>query len=140
MAAVTFRQRLENIDYSPRSLSTYLVFVPGLSHLIQKVQLAKTLPLPPININFDPVQHEKSTRLANICKWSLRGSMTQSLICTIAFAIFQSPIFALLGLLALFEMFDTMGIAFKNTVTEYQFDEEGVYTGGMTLRSPFNVF
>ena len=38
------RQSLENIDYAWTKPQTYLVLVPGLSLIIQKIQLANTLP------------------------------------------------------------------------------------------------
>lgn len=140
MAVQNIRQKLESIDYSVKNLSTYLVFVPGLSLLIQKVQTAKTLPLPAVtSFNFDPLQQEKSTRFAAICKWSLRGSMTQAIVCMVAFSVFQMPIFGLLALVAGYEMIDTIRLAIQNTVTKYELNENGSLKG-MTLSTPLSVF
>lgn len=45
MSLSSIKQKLENIDYAWTKPQTYLVLVPGLSLVIQKIQLANTLPL-----------------------------------------------------------------------------------------------
>lgn len=128
----TIRQGLENIDYAWTEPKTYLVFVPGLSLLIQKIQLANTLPLIQSVTQENVIQADlESRKFANICKWHLRGSMIQiivgSILITSAIAIqmFTIPLFSLLTILATYEMVDTFVKGFKNSVTFYEFYPNG---------------
>lgn len=114
------RQNLENIDYAWTKPQTYLVLVPGLSLIIQKIQLANTLPL------IDNVTEQaKSRKFANICKWHLRGSMIQITASIIAIKVFAVPLFSLLAILATYELVDTLMKSLRNSITLYEFYPNG---------------
>jgi hypothetical protein len=134
------RQSLENIDYAWAKSQTYLVFVPGLSLIIQKIQLANTLPL----INNVTQQNmtqadEKLRKFANICKWHLRGSMTQIAASVIAIKVFAIPLFSLLAILATYELVDTLVKSLRNSITLYEFHQNGIIKS-VTSTSACNIF
>jgi hypothetical protein len=67
-------QNLEKIDYAWTKPQTYLVLVPGLSLIVQKIQLASALPLTnPVTQENVEQANAKSMKFAKICKWHLRG-------------------------------------------------------------------
>lgn len=122
------KQKLESVDYVWTKPQTYLVFIPGISLVIQKIQLANTLPL--INNNLTTLQNvaqadAKSRKFANICKWHLRGSMVQILASVIAIKFFAVPIFLLLAILATYELADTLIKSLKNSITFYELYPNG---------------
>ena len=134
------RQGLESIDYAWVKPQTYLVLVPGLSLIIQKVQLANTLPL----INNVTQQNvaqvdAKSRKFANICKWHLRGSMIQIAASVIAIKVFAVPLFSLLAILASYELVDTLIKSLRNSIKLYEFHPNGNIKS-MTSTSACNIF
>ena len=148
------RTQLENISYEWKKPQTYLVLVPGLSLIIQKIQLSSTLPLinkftqqkandtlPLIHKvtqqNADE-ENSNSRKFANICKWHLRGSMIQIVVSIIAIKVLASPIFALITLLAAYEMADTLIKSLKHHVTYYKFYPNGNLQ--VTTESACNIF
>ena len=139
------RQSLENIDYSWTKPQTYLVFVPGLSLLIQKIQLASTLPLiDDANVTPQNMQEAaaKSRKFTDICKWHLRGSMIQMIAAVIATKVFVArlfPLIAIFAALAAFEMVDTISQGIKNKPTLYEFHPNGAIKS-KTNASPINIF
>ena len=130
------RQSIESIDYAWTKPQTYLVFVPGLSLLIQKIQFANILPLTkyvqllplPNNAEFPqptPDEDAKTRHFINICKWHLRGSLVQIAASTIAIKTLALPIFSLLAIVAGFEMVDTFIKIVRNPATVYEFHPNG---------------
>lgn len=129
--------------------ATYLVFVPGLSLLIQKIQMKAVLPLPPFpKLNEAATFIEGSKRLdlasrkfINICKWHLRGSFVQAFILlslankTKKIAL---PILAI-GISIFYELLDTTHKALKNKPAIYEFSTAGNIKN-MFLVSAFNIF
>jgi hypothetical protein len=134
------RQNLENIDYAWTKPQTYLVLVPGLSLIVQKIQLANTLPL----INNITQQNiaqadAKSRKFANICKWHLRGSMIQITASIIAIKVFAVPLFSLVAILATYELVDTLIKSLRNSITLYEFHPNGIIKS-MTSTRACNIF
>lgn len=135
---------LENIDYASTKPQTYLVLVPGLSLIIQKIQLANTLPLPVIGNEMlmqpQATQLDASSRkFANICKWHLRGSMIQIVASVIAVKAFAAPLFSLLAILATYELVDTLIKSLRNSITLYEFYPNG-NVKSMTIKAACNIF
>jgi hypothetical protein len=113
-------------EYAWNEPHTYLLLVPGVSLVLQKMQFSEALPL-----TFNKMQHQyplttnnESRKFANICKWHLRGSMTQLIICIIAVKAFSLPLFSLLAILATYEMVDTLYKGLANRITLYEFNED----------------
>lgn len=109
-------QFLGNIDYDWKKPQTYLVMVPALSFLIEKIQLAKVLPLPADN-------DQKNRQFAKICAWHLRGSLVQLTACIVAKQVFHvsSPILSAIYLVSSAEALYTALKALTNrcTINEY---------------------
>ena len=134
------RQSLESIDYAWFKPQTYLVLVPGLSLIIQKVQLANTLPLINNVTQQNVAQADaKSRKFGNICKWHLRGSMIQIAASVIAIKVFAVPLFSLLAILATYELVDTLIKSLRNSITLYEFHPNGTIKS-MTSTSACNIF
>lgn len=139
-------QYLQNIDYSWTKPKTYLVIVPGISLIIQKIQLANILPLISEILEKHPTMQQSSIQVdgvsrkfANICKWHLRGSMIQIMVCLIAMKIFAAPMFLSLGILAGYEMVDTLIKSLRNTVIFYEFYPNG-NVKNITYSNAYNIF
>lgn len=119
-------QAIQNIDYSWAKPETYVVLIPGLSLIVQKIQLATTLPLnnnPSINtVRQADAQARKFT---NICKWHLRGSMTQLVAAMIAIKFISKPVFLLLSLVATYELLDTLWKSLDNKPIHFEFYPDG---------------
>lgn len=143
MVLSNITQSLKNIDYDWTKPQTYFVFIPGLSLLVQKIQLASVLPL--INDVITPenaVQlNAESRKFANICKWHLRGSMTQLLIAAIASKVLlAAPFFSLFFLsLTIYEMLDTLITSLRNRINLVEFYPNGNIQR-VTFTSACNVF
>jgi len=96
MSLSAIGQRLEDIDYSPNKPSTYLVFVPVLSLLIQKIQLDRIQAFPHVvSITQQNVHNANANtkHYTNICKWHLTGSTTQMLALALAVSLFANSWF-----------------------------------------------
>lgn len=140
MNFLNIKQNLENIDYAWTQPKTYLILVPGLSLIIQKIQLASTLPLINNVTQQNMAQADaKSRKFANICKWHLRGSMIQIAASIIAIKIFSVPLFSLLAILATCELADTLIKSLNNSITLYEFLPNGNIKS-MTCTSACNIF
>jgi len=128
MSFSIIKQSLERIDYAWFKPQIYLVLVPGLSLIIQKVQLANTLPLliteATTQSNVAQV-YAKSRQFANICKWHLAGSLVQIAVSIIAIVAFATPLFLLLGILATCELAYTLINSIRNRVILYEFHPNG---------------
>jgi hypothetical protein len=138
----SIKQNLANIDYAWNKLETYVVFIPGLSLVVQKIQLAAVLPW----INGEVINPQnadqanlKSRKFLNICKWHLRGSMVQIMVSLIAIKLFALPTFSWVSLLATYEMVDTLAKGIINRVTLYEFYPSGKLKK-MTSVSACNIF
>ncbi len=139
MNLLNIRQDLAAIDYDGTKLQTYLVFVPGLSLIIQKIQMANTLPLNNNLTTQNAAQIDaQSRKFANICKWHLRGAMIQMIATVIAVKVFAAPIFLVLTLLAMYELADTY-IKSQKSVTFFDFYPNGNIRS-MEIRSACNIF
>ena len=126
MSFSIIKQSLERIDYAWFKPQTYLVLVPGLSLIIQKVQLANTLPLITDVNQSNVVQADaKSRQFVNICKWHWAGSMIQIAVSIIAIQAFATPLFLLLAILATCELAYTLINSLRNRVTLYEFHPNG---------------
>ena len=123
------KQKLANIDYSWTKPKTYVVFVPGLSLIIQKIQFAKVLPLIVLDSMKDSEKARaadfKSRKFATICKWHLLGSITQSIACIIVVNVFALPLFSLLGLIPSYELVNTLSKTLLNKATICEFYDNG---------------
>lgn len=135
-------QSLRNIDYDWTKPQTYFVFIPGLSLLVQKIQLASALPL-----SNDPITPENAVRLdaesrkfANICKWHLRGSMTQLAIAAIVAKTLLTVPFSLFFVsLTAYEMLDTLITSLRNRIQLFEFYPNGNIKS-ITFISACNIF
>lgn len=140
LAFSNIRQNLENIDYSWNKPQTYLVFVPGLSLIIQKIQFSKVLPLiddvTPSNIQ---EAASKSKKFTEICKWHLRGSLIQLTVALIAIHIFAIPFFSLIVIFAGCELIDTIFHCLKNNPILYEFHANGAVKKKISV-SALNIF
>lgn len=134
------RQQLADIDYAWTKPQTYLVFIPGLSLMIQKIQFANTLPLITNVTQHNVVQADaKSRKFANICKWHLRGSLIQIIATILAVKTFAVPLFSTLAIIATYELIDTFIRSLKNSVTFYEFFPNGSIKNQATF-SACNIF
>lgn len=136
MTIPNIRQNLENIDYDRKNPKTYLVFVPGLSLVIQKIQMAKVLPLPEFQANNKC--EFKHNKFFDICKWHLRGSAVQCAALSIAIKTLALPIFSYITLVSLFELGDTAIKALKNDATFTELQPNG--SKKQIHRSALNLF
>jgi hypothetical protein len=122
------RQSLQDIDYSWDKPKTYLVFIPGLSLLIQKIQLANTLPLTN-TLNVTVQNHlqvnEQSRRFMNICKWHFRGSVIQIIVSVIARKFFDSSFLSIITVVASYELGNIVFENYKNSVSFHEYDQNG---------------
>ncbi len=114
---------IQDIDYKWTNPKTYVVLVPVLSLIVQKVQLSNLLPLPKSD---DQKKLDAASRkFCDVCKWHLRGSMVQTLAAIIAIKFYGKNAFAWLGALAAYEMADTAWKGLKNPGTIYEFYPNG---------------
>lgn len=133
----SIRQSLENIDYKWNNPKTYLVLVPGISLLIQKIQLSKILPLNPADQILKPL---KSLKFVDICKCHLRGSLIQMMASVIAVKVFALPLFSIIGIVATYELINTAILGLKNPVTIYDFHKDNCTVKRSTIINPCNIF
>ena len=99
MTLASIRQSIENIDYAWNKPQTYLVLVPVLSLLIQKVQIAALklfIPRP-------QTPHDATTQLAKLDKfkkitvWHIAGSCVQFTASIIATNVFATHWFLIIS-------------------------------------------
>lgn len=112
--------RLSAVTYEGDQLDTYLVFIPGVSLLLQKIQMANLLPLPQ-NVSQGNIQevNEQNRKFSLLCKWHLRGSLTQLVVSAAAIKIFAANFFLLFAAAAFYELMDTSYHALQNAVHFY---------------------
>ncbi len=129
------QQSINNIDYAWNKPQSYLALIPGISLLIQKIQLAKILPLinnmhPP---KIDDSSQEKGIskdegivrKYSNLSKWHVRGSLI-SLIASIAL-INIYPLVTFIGAgLSLFQMINILRANCSHSVVQHN-DVHGNY-------------
>ena len=132
------KQAIEkNIDYSWTKPQTYLVLVPVISLIIQKVKFAKEFNL--INSDNNKEKSIVSKDFANICKWHLRGSMMQMIVAIVALVFSAvNPIFALIAIISAYEALSTVYNGFGNQVTLHTVHPDGSYS--LDTRSPISIF
>jgi hypothetical protein len=135
------RQNLENIDYAWNKPQTYFVFVPVLSLIIQRIQLAATLPLIDNSTPQNVAEADaKSRKFVNICKWHLRGSMLQLIFSIVALKFFSVHLFSFfVAASATCELLTIAVKSLKNRVTVYEFYSDG-NVKSMTNVMSFNIF
>lgn len=131
------------MDYAWNKPETYLVLVPGVSLLIQKIQFANLLPLPSLT-KITPQKaseaNEKSMKFVKICKWHLRGSMAQILASVMAVHLFAAPIFAAITLtLASLGVLYTVSKAGKQTAVVCEFFPNGKVKN-ISMESALRIF
>jgi len=143
------KESLKEIDYSPNKPLSYLVFVPGLSLLIQKVQFTRIRPFldsldrldRPTNAEAADTYNLHSRQYANICTWHLRGSIAQVAISALAVSLFANSWFLLPAALAGYELVDTFYRTCQNRAPIYTFNQEGdVSHRKVTFLSIRNIF
>jgi hypothetical protein len=134
MILSVIKQNLKNIDYAWDNPQTYLVFVPGLSLAIQKIQIATVLPLKTENLFKSLQKHwkpeckenltllmqennERSKKFAAICKWHLTGSLVQMLVSAVAVKFFAAPLLSIFLMISAYELGDTFVKALTNQMT-----------------------
>jgi hypothetical protein len=135
----SIRKKIENIDYGWTKPQTYLILVPGLSILIQKIQIASTLPLPP-SAETSPEAIAKSRKFADICKWHLRGSLAQMVVLAITVNCLAIPFLSLLMLLPIYELVDITLKSLKNRVTITDLDPTTGRPKNMYNATAFTIF
>jgi hypothetical protein len=134
------KQDLASIDYSWKKPQTYLVFVPGLSIVIQKIQFANVLPLiQDMTSENLPEAAAKAERFLDICTWHGRGSLVQLTASILAVNFLSSSIFLLIALLPLYELANTFFKAFTNPVTLFEFHQNGTVKS-MTKQTALSIF
>jgi hypothetical protein len=136
---MSFTARVTNMDYAWNSPSTYAVFVPVLSLLIQKVQMARISSLPDCQQKItseEPRSHRATA--ANIFKWHFRGSMLQGAASAAALLIYTHPVFLATSILALYELCST-GYKALNTTVYREYDRHGNVLRE-AAQTPFNIF
>lgn len=121
----SIRQSIESINYSWTNPLTSLVLIPGVSLLINRVQLAKVVPM--LMTAKHSIQEEAaaSNKFLNICKWHFRGSAIQTVVCFVAFKIFANQLLLLLSVFALMEFAGTAATALKHRITLVELDAQG---------------
>lgn len=140
----SIREKLENIDYGWSKPQSYLIFVPGLSLLIQKVQLAQILPLR----EEDDVTAENhfqvdlnTKKFVEIHKWHLRGSAIQLMASIMAIQACSLPIFSLIALLSMGQFVYTSILGLMTRINSYTFHPNGnIATIVSENLSAFNMF
>lgn len=121
-------QSIQSIDYDWKKPQTYLVFIPGLSLLIQKVQMAHILPLSNEEVTGENAArlNAQTKRFVQICKWHYGGSMTQLIIAIIASKILlASPFAPFFVLLTTYEFLDTWIKGLRNGIHVTEFYPDG---------------
>ena len=114
----TILKSLENADYKWNNLSTYAVFVPGLSYKLKTIEFQR----------FNHIIYElqapdwqkeraKTVRVINISRWFLLGSLGQISLAYLALALYPSIIFRLFGLIAVADLFYTLFKCFTINIT-----------------------
>lgn len=109
----SIRQSIEAIDYSWTNPQTCMVLIPGLSLLIQKVQMAKAIPMLHNAMQSGHGKVPAVNKFLNICIWHLKGSAVQAAICSVAYQIFKNKLLLLFSLAALLELADTVVRAYQ---------------------------
>jgi len=131
------RDNVKNMDYSWKTMSTYIVLVPGLSLIVQKIQMANLLPL---SQKLDKRADDKQCRkFANVCKWHLRGSMVQMVAVIAAVKVLATPIFLLIACAAAYECADILIKSLHNKIRLYEFHANGSLKR-MEFCSACNIF
>lgn len=122
----SFTQIAENIDYSWKKPSTYLVMVPALAIAIQKIQLAKVLPLIEDFQKQPREADEKSRKFVKICAWHWAGALTQLGVCLLVIkTVHPFFLYYFLGLLAVAQLGYTLMSSLSNRVTLIEFHANG---------------
>lgn len=121
-------QSIQSMDYDWKKPQTYLVFVPGISLLIQKVQMAHILPLSNEEVTGENAArlNTQTKRFVQICKWHYGGSMTQLIIAIIASKILlASPLVLFFVSLTAYELLDTWIKGLRSPVQVTEFYPDG---------------
>ena len=146
MDFASIKQKINTIDYSWNQPSTYAVFVPGLSLLVQKIKFNDLLPLQhqskilgSKDINDKKLGDIESRKFINICKWHLRGSMFQVVASLALLNMYRKNNYLLVpAILATYEMMDTLLKGLNNRVTVCEFKPNGAIK--YDSRSATNIF
>jgi hypothetical protein len=109
-----------SMTYNWSNPTTYLVFVPIVSLIVQKFQL---IPVSPHGHCTPVIADQKARTFLKVCKWHLRGSLVQTLFfIATAIKINRLPFpLLVLGLFSTFEHLNTAYIAINNPVVIYKF-------------------
>lgn len=126
-----------NIEYSLTSPKSYLAFIPGISLIVQKVQLNQMLPIinkmkPPIidDRNNDKIitKEESIVRnYSNLSKWHVRGSIIDIII-SIALKIILGWNFIpmVISYISIYQIYNIMKANNSHTVIQHN-DLKGNY-------------
>ncbi len=99
------KRSFESMDYAQwASPATLIVFVPGLSSVAQKIQMAHLLPLPPVTLENRQQVFDQALKVPRIIMWHLFGSVVQGIAWTIAMKITALPLFSIMSVLAVCEL------------------------------------
>jgi hypothetical protein len=140
------KQKIENIEYSWKNPQMLLVLIPGVSLVIQKIQLTNVLPLMNNPTQQNVAQANVQTRkFLNVCKWHLGGAIIQAIVTATALAsistinTFAILLLSSLTLLAVSQMIYTIIKDIKNPATIYEFNPNGTVKK-MTTQSACSFF
>jgi len=139
MALTYVHNKLAAIDYNPRHLSTYLAaLTPGLSILIQKVQMTALMPtlrqdaatriadMAQMDRNQLAAANNVSTRLTQICRGHYAGAFVQLVNALAIAALASAPLVGfVLGTLACYQLINTMYDALKYESVTYRYTPAG---------------
>lgn len=103
-------QRIEDIDYAWEKPESYVVFIPGLSILVQQIQsgnfIANRAMHPDILnvLQMSPAQQKQEADKVNLqshkcskwCQWHSRGAIVQMAIALLALQIFKKTPFSVI--------------------------------------------
>jgi hypothetical protein len=136
MDLTSIKNNLESIDYSLKDPKTYLIFVPGLSLVIQKIQVDKILPIDD-SLTFQE-KDIRGRQFLTICKWSLRSSLFQLVAVAAAVNLFANPLFGLMEIFVCYQLGYTAYLS-RTNVTCYEFYPNG-NVKSLSSSWAFNLF
>jgi len=123
------RQAFSGMNYQWNSPATYVVFVPGLSLVAKKIQMANLLPITETQSGWENLRQvdAESRKVRSVLRWHYLGSIAQSAACFVAMKVCALPVLSIIGLLAACDLCHTVYVAFSTKATIV----DGFYPNGI---------
>jgi hypothetical protein len=121
MSLSGIKTNMQKLDYSWSNPAAYSVVIPGLSLIVQKVQLYNLLPMMTDVKPHNFIKADMQARqFMKVCDWHMAGSMVQIIATAFLVNYFAIPMLALIAVPAVYEFLDTAIKRLRNRIVIYQ--------------------